>query len=333
LKKKSIKDIAQDLGLSKTTVSFVLNDKGDEKNISTKTQKRILDYVREVNYQPNQIAKSLKKGKTNTIGYLVPDISNTFFAKIGRLIEDILWEKGYHLIIGSTDEDKEKETDLLNMFVNRQVDALIVASCFIKGDTIKSLLAQDFPLVFFDREDPDVKANYILVENKNSMKNAVQKAIDSGANKIGLLSLTPDVYSLKNRIEGYKLALSDNNIPIENNLIRVIENNQKLKEHTEVELRYLIEANVDTIVFTNNQITVIAIWLMNVYFKDKVNDIKFVSFDNVDLFDYSSPKVISVAQPIEKIAMYSTEIIKEVLRSKKSENRRIELSPKLIERK
>ncbi|MGZ2369725.1 LacI family DNA-binding transcriptional regulator [Ancylomarina sp. YFZ004] len=332
MKKKSIKDIAQDLGLSKTTVSFVLNNKGDEKNISTKTQKRVLDYIREVNYQPNQIAKSLKKGKTNTIGYLVPDISNPFFAKIGRLLEDHFWEKGYHLIIGSTDEDKEKEEQVLNMFVNRQVDALIVASCFIKGDTIKSLLAQGFPLVLFDREDPDIEANYILVENKISMKNAIEKTIQTGSKKLGLITLTPDVYSLKNRIEGYKMALSDNHIEFDNDLIRIVDNND-LKPGTERELRKLIESGVDTIVFTNNQIAVIAIWLMNTHYKNKVNDIKFVSFDNVDLFDYSLPKVISVAQPIEKIAMYSTQIVEEILNSKKSENKRIELTPKLIERK
>ena len=332
MKKKSIKDIAQDLGLSKTTVSFVLNNKGDEKNISKKTQEKILDYVREVNYQPNQIAKSLKKGKTNTIGYLVPDISNPFFAKIGRLLEDHFWEKGYHLLIGSTDENTDKEAQLLNMFVNRQVDALIVASCFIQGDSIKSLLAANFPLVFFDREDPDIEANYILVENKISMKNAVEKTIKTGSKKLGLITLTPDVYSLKNRIEGYKMALSENRIDFDNDLIRIVDNND-LKSGTERELRKLIESGVDTVVFTNNQIAVIAIWLMNTYYKDKVNDIQFVSFDNVDLFDYSLPKVISVAQPIEKIAMYSTQIIEEIINSKKSENKRIELSPKLIERK
>ena len=332
MKKKSIKDIAQDLGLSKTTVSFVLNNKGDEKNISKKTQKKILDYVSEVGYQPNQIAKSLKKGKTNTIGYLVPDISNPFFAKIGRLLEDHFWEKGYHLLIGSTDENKDKETQVLNMFVNRQVDALIVASCFIQSDAIKSLLSQDFPLVFFDREDPEIEANYILVENKISMKNAVESAIDSKSQKLGLISLTPDVYSLKNRIEGYKMALANNKIDFDKELIRIVDNNN-LKKGTEKELKFLIESGVDTVVFTNNQIAVIAIWLMNTYYKDKVNDIKFVSFDNVDLFDYSMPKVISVAQPIEKIAMHTTDIIEEILRSKKSENKRIELTPKLIERK
>ncbi|MCZ4694725.1 LacI family transcriptional regulator [Ancylomarina euxinus] len=332
MKKKSIKDIAQDLGLSKTTVSFVLNNKGDEKNISSKTQKRVLDYIREVNYQPNQIAKSLKKGNTNTIGYLVPDISNPFFAKIGRLLEDHFWEKGYHLLIGSTDENKDKEEQVLNMFVNRQVDALIVASCFIQGDSIKSLLAANFPLVFFDREDPDVEANYILVENKISMKNAVEKSIQNGARKLGLISLTPDVYSLKNRIEGYKMALINKDIGFDQDLIRIVDNND-LKQGTERELRKLIELGVDTIVFTNNQIAVIAIWLMNTFYKDKVNSIKFVSFDNVDQFDYSLPKVISVAQPIDKIAKYSTEIIEDILNSKKSENKRIELTPKLIERK
>ncbi len=331
MKKKSIKDIAQDLGLSKTTVSFVLNDKGDEKNISQKTQKRVLDYVKEVNYQPNQIAKSLKQGQTNTIGYLIPDISNPFFAKIGRLLEDHFWEKGYHLLIGSTDENKDKEAQLLNMFVNRQVDALIVASCFIQSDTIKSLLARDFPLVFFDREDPDVIANYILVENKISMKNAVEKAIDLGSKKLGLITLTPDVYSLKNRIDGYKMALESKHIDLDEKLVRIVDNNE-LKKGTEKELKALIESDVDTVVFTNNQIAVIAIWLMNTHYGDKVNSIRFVSFDNVDLFDYSLPKVISVAQPIDKIAQYSTKIIEEILSSKKSENKRIELTPKLIER-
>ncbi|MRT93692.1 LacI family DNA-binding transcriptional regulator [Ancylomarina sp. 16SWW S1-10-2] len=331
MKKKSIKDIAQDLELSKTTVSFVLNDKGDEKNISKKTQKKVLDYVKKVNYHPNQIAKSLKQGQTNTIGYLVPDISNPFFAKIGRLLEDHFWEKGYHLIIGSTDENKDKETQVLNMFVNRQVDALIVASCFIQSDTIKSLLSRDFPLVFFDREDPDVKANYILVENKISMKNAIEKTIYSGAKKLGLITLTPDIYSLKNRIEGYKMALKDNNIVFDSNLIRIVDNND-LKKTTERELRKLIESNVDTIVFTNNQITVIAIWLMNTYYKDKVNTIKFVSFDNVDLFDYSLPKVNSVAQPIKEVTEQISKMILQIIHSKKNENKRIELTPKLIER-
>jgi len=331
LKKKSIKDIAQDLGVSKTTVSFVLNKKGDEKNISKKTQKLILDYIKEVNYQPNQIAKSLKNGTTNTIGYLVPDISNPFFAKIGRIIEDRLWDMGYHLIIGSTDEKKEKEELLLNMFANRQVDGLIIASCFINSDTLKSFTKQNFPMVFFDREDPAVLANYILVENKIPMKEAIQQTIDNGAKRIGLLSITPDVYSLKLRIEGYKQALLDNGLEQDENLLRIVNNNQ-IKESAQKELKFLIEADVDVVVFTNNQIAAIAIWLMNMLYPEKVNEITFVSFDNLDIFDYSMPKVLSIAQPINNIAKQSVDILEEVIRTKESKNIRIELKPKLIER-
>ncbi len=331
MKKKSIKDIAQDLGVSKTTVSFVLNKKGDEKNISKKTQKLILDYIKEVNYQPNQIAKSLKNGTTNTIGYLVPDISNPFFAKIGRIIEDLLWDMGYHLIIGSTDEKKEKEELLLDMFVNRQVDGLIIASCFINSDALKSLSKQNFPIVFFDREDPGFLANYILVENKISMIEAIQKTIDKGAKKIGLLSITPDVYSLKLRIDGYKQALADNGLEQDQNLLRIVDNNQ-IKESAKKELKYLIEAGVDVVVFTNNQITATAIWLMNMLYPEKVKEITFVSFDNLDIFDYSMPKVISIAQPIDSIAKHSVDILEDVIRTKESKNTRIELKPKLIER-
>ena len=332
MKKKSIKDIAQDLGISKTTISFVLNNRGNEKHISAKTQKRILDYVAEVNYQPNQIAKSLKKGKTNTIGYLVPDISNTFFAKIGRLLEDKLWDKGYHLIIGSTDESEKKESQLLDMFINRQVDALVIASCCINSPMIKSLIERGFPMVFFDREDTDVQANYVLVENKISMQNAVQKAIDAGSEKLGLISLTPNIYSLNNRIEGYKQALVVNEIDVIDDLIREADNND-IKGSTARELDYLIAAGVDTVVFTNNQLAAMAIWKMNMSYRDKVNDMKFVSFDNVDLFDYSLPKVISVAQPIDEISVRTVEILEKVIKGEIKENIRIELNPKIIERK
>lgn len=331
MKKKSIKDIAEDLGLSKTTVSFVLNNKGNEKNISQKTQKRVLNYIKEVNYQPNQIAKSLKQGQTNTIGYLVPDISNPFYAKIGRLLEDHFWKKGYHLLIGSTDENIDKEAQLLNMFVNRQVDALIVASCFIPSDTIKSLLSRNFPIVFFDREDPNVTANYILVENKLSMKDAVEKAIDLNSKKLGLISLTPDASPLKDRIEGYKMALANKNIDQDEQSIRIV-SIDNLKEETKKELIMLIESGVDTIVFTNNQPSVIAIWVMNTLYKDIINSIKFITFDDLDLFDYSLPKVSSIAQPIEEVAKRTYELIFEMIHSKKIEHQKIELSPKLIER-
>ncbi|MGQ1909485.1 LacI family DNA-binding transcriptional regulator [Marinifilum sp. RC60d5] len=331
MKKKSIKDIAQELGFSKTTVSFVLNNKGDEKNISKKTQEKILAYVREVNYQPNQIAKSLKKGTTNTIGYLVPDISNPFYAKIGRLIEDLLAHKGYQLIIGSTDEKQKKEDSLLNMFVNRQVDGLILASCFENLGMLKSLAAQAFPMVFFDREDPDFNGNYILVENKVSMQLAVQKVIDKGAKKIGLLSITPNVYSLKLRIDGYKQALIENKIHVNEDLIKIVDINN-LKESSENKLDYLIKEKVDAVVFTNNQITANAIWLMNMNYKEEIEKVKFVSFDNLDLFDYSLPVVTSVAQPISKIAEYSVDILLEVMKSTDRISKKIVLKPKLIER-
>jgi LacI family transcriptional regulator len=238
---------------------------------------------------------------------------------------------GYHLIIGSTDEKKEKEELLLDMFVNRQVDGLIIASCFINSDALKSLSKQNFPIVFFDREDPSFLANYILVENKTSMIEAIQKTIDKGAKKIGLLSITPDVYSLKLRIDGYKQALADNGLEQDQNLLRIVDNNQ-IKESAKKELKYLIEAGVDVIVFTNNQITATAIWLMNMLYPEKVKEITFVSFDNLDIFDYSMPKVISIAQPIDSIAKHSVDILEDVIRTKESKNTRIELKPKLIER-
>ncbi|NJM16958.1 MAG: LacI family transcriptional regulator [Bacteroidales bacterium] len=94
--KVSLQVIASSLGVSKTTVSFVLNGKGNERNISKGTQERILKLAAALDYQPNLVAQNLKKGVTNTIGYLVPDISNPFFARLGRKIEGLLYANGYH---------------------------------------------------------------------------------------------------------------------------------------------------------------------------------------------------------------------------------------------
>ncbi len=246
MKKFTITDIAKKLNVSKTTVSFVLNGKGDERNISKETQKRIRDLALLLNYQPSAVAQSLKKGKTNSIGYLVPDISNLFFARIGRKIEDLLLKKGYHLFIGSTDEDPEKELELINSLMSRRVDGLIIASSRI--ESIKSILKSKFPVVLFDREDENIEANYVLVENKKSMSKAVNELIGSGCSKIGLLSITPDVFSLKQRIEGYENALVANGLEVLPDLIRTVNKNE-IKKSVKEQLQFLVEAKRATTIF------------------------------------------------------------------------------------
>jgi len=269
MKKTSIADIARQLGLSKTTVSFVLNHKGDEKKISAQTQQRIFELAGKLNYQPDTVAQSLKTGRSNTIGYLVPDIANPFFAKTGRKIEDLLAEHGYNLIIGSTDENTSKEEELINTLVNRKTDGLIIASTNIRSETLHNLLSKKYPLVLFDREEPEIQANYIVVENKMAMKNAVIELLASKQRKIGLLSITPHVYSLKLRIEGFREAMQA--VPdYDPRLLRTV-NYTDIKQSTQKEIKILMDHEVEAIVFTNNLIATEGLWVLNRFYKNRID--------------------------------------------------------------
>src|SRR5690606_16704683 len=112
-------DIARALGVSTTTVSFVLNGKAKEKRLSEALTKRVMDYVEEVGYKPNELAKSLRTGKTKIIGLIIEDISNPFFSNIARLIEEKAYSRGYRIIYCSTENDSRKALDFIGLFRDR----------------------------------------------------------------------------------------------------------------------------------------------------------------------------------------------------------------------
>ena len=114
-----MQDIADMAGVSKTTVSIVLNDKSEERKISKETSHKIWEIVNKLDFKPSFVARSLKSKKTHTIGFLVADIFNLFYAKIGRIVEDLAWKQGYQVLFGSTDESEEKEKILIQDLVNR----------------------------------------------------------------------------------------------------------------------------------------------------------------------------------------------------------------------
>ncbi|HJP64174.1 MAG TPA: LacI family DNA-binding transcriptional regulator, partial [Mucilaginibacter sp.] len=150
-KKLSIVDIANQLNISKTTVSFILNGRAKEKRISDEVVEKVLKFVKEVEYKPNSLAKSLRTGKSNTIGLMVEDISNHFFANIARLIEDKAYENGYKLTYCSTDNKTEKTREMIAMFRDRHVDGYIIAPPEGIEDDIAQLISEGFPVVLFDR--------------------------------------------------------------------------------------------------------------------------------------------------------------------------------------
>jgi LacI family transcriptional regulator len=328
--KISISQIAQLAGVSKTTVSFVLNGRGDEKNISQATQVKISEIAKSHHYQPNQLARSLSLGKSETLALVVPDISNPFYGKIARFIEKYAEAKGYKVMIASTGEDISKEQNLLKSFKARQIDGIVLASAqrtWTDGATLNTI-----PIVYFDRIFQEQECSFVDIDNQNATEKLTSTLINKTHKRIGLLTLTSYLPNINQRLKGYYGALKKASMQIDPKLVIEINyNNKKKYVHKALERLLYLNEPVTAVVFLNNVLAAEGIWAINTYWPELKDKIEFASFDNLDLFDYSAPKVISVLQPTEQIAQNCINMLCSQIKENKMVKGRC-IRTKLIER-
>jgi LacI family transcriptional regulator len=296
--KITIAEIAQELGVSTTLVSMVINGKADQHNINKKTQKRVWDKVNELNYKPNTVARSLRTGKTQSIGLIVADISNPFYAKLARIIEDQLREKGFHLIISSSDENPKHEENLILAMLEHQVDGMIIATTQSDKDQFTQLKRQNYPFVLIDRRIPDLQASYVGVNNYQAAYSLTQTFIQNGYSDVVYLSLTPDHLStIREREKGYLDAIGNKEPLIKkvnfNNLCSDVENIIKAILQKGFKKPALFSSNNHVAKCCMNTIRDLNLKIPE--------DIGLASFDDIELFEFSSPPVTAIAQPIDKM--------------------------------
>ena len=186
-KRVTIKDIATEAGVSIALVSFVMNNKADGKNtyrVNKETAQRILEVAQKLNYQPNNAARTLRSGKTNTIGVIVSDISNKFFADIARCIENHAYKHKYTVLFGSTDENPQKLENLVEVFRNKGIDGLIVVPCEGADEIIRDIARQNIPLVLLDREVPDLEVSSVVLNNRRDGYETTEALIRRGFTRI-----------------------------------------------------------------------------------------------------------------------------------------------------
>ena len=170
MKKVSLKDIADSLGVSKALVSLVLNGKGDERGINKNTQERVRVKAKELNYVPNQYARGLRVGRTDTIGVIVPDISNAFYGKLCKAIEQEAYRKGFNLIISNTYEDVQKEKKLITDLINRNIDGLILASSFDNKNEFQISLESSNQTRYFEFKNFDTNGEISVIDITNGIR-------------------------------------------------------------------------------------------------------------------------------------------------------------------
>ncbi|MFE3869823.1 LacI family DNA-binding transcriptional regulator [Flavobacterium sp. ZS1P70] len=233
--KATLKQIAKELNVSVSTVSKALNDSPE---ISEMTKIKIKEYAKLKNYKPNIIGLNLKNRKTKTIGVIIPNILNSFFAKVFSGIEKVADEKGYNVIMCISNESLEKEAHTLEMLSNGTIDGFILsvseeAQKLHEYNHFKEIINDGTPIVMFDRIAEGVDCDKVIVDDFDSALNSTQRLIDLGCKNIALFSSIDNLSVGKLRAEGYLKALENNNITINPNLILRTDSEDDLNEKIE----------------------------------------------------------------------------------------------------
>ena len=214
----TLKDVAAYVGVHPSTVSRVLHGKENLK-ISKETNDKILKAVKKLNYVPDFTARALRMKKSFTIGLIVPDILNPYFARIVRRIEQLGFENKYTVIVCNTEENQEKELLFLNQLISRGVDGVVLAPVQYRNDHIKDLIEKNIPLVLIDRIFDDIKVDSVITNNAESVINAVSHLVELGHKHIAFLRGQQNIYTIKNRLDGYLKALEKFNLKKNNKYI------------------------------------------------------------------------------------------------------------------
>jgi LacI family transcriptional regulator len=199
----TMKDIARDLSLSIVTVSKVLHNHPD---IGEETRKRVLKRMAEVNFRPNLTARSLVTGRTFLVGLVVPDLMHPFFAEIAKALSSALRAKDYYLIIACSEEDQELEAHEIDQMLGRRLDGLIIASAHPTQAMFSRIEQQKTPYVLIDRQFPEMKANFVGIDDEAIGMLATEHLIDVGCKRIAHIG-GPETSPAIKRREGYKRAL------------------------------------------------------------------------------------------------------------------------------
>lgn len=307
-KKVTIKEIANLAGVSKATVSRVINEKA-ENNMKKETKERIEKIMKDLNYQPNKIAQSLSTNKSHTIGLIISDISNTFYSNLARGVGGVAEENNYTLSIFNTDEIESREKEYLNSILQRQFDGIIIAPIGKNIKLLNKVINNNIPIVFVDRYLRNFNADSVLSDAYQGAYNAINYLISMGHKEIGIiLGVKRNILSSTERFQGYYDALKDNNIEFKKEYVMRGDSkttggykacNILLKEHK----------NVTAIFCTNNLTTLGALEAVDEKKLKVPKDLSIIGFDELPLAGLLHPRLSLVAQKPEIIGKKAAEIL------------------------
>jgi len=303
----TLKSIASKTGFSVKTVSRAINDHPD---ISEETRKKILAVVKKCNYYPNLLARGLRKNRTCAIGYAVPEMTNQFFAEVGLAVENVFKKYGYSTLISFTGDCPEDEITSLKLLISRRVDGIILGTAGENEAFLKEVIKHyGIPIVLIDNKVKGLKVDVVLHDNVEGAYLLNKHLIMHGHKNIACITGPLNQTAGKGRLDGYKKALSEFGIRINNNLIKVA--NWRIIDGFNF-ANELIESHTrkPTAIFASN--AVMALGVLKALRKRRLkvpDDMALVSFDNLDFTEAVEPPLTTLSKIERKIGCTAAELL------------------------
>lgn len=304
----TIKDLAEKLNISVSTVSRALKDNPE---ISQQTRKTVQALAKELGYKPNPIAVALKTHKSNTIGIVVPQIVNTFFATVVKKVEEIADKYGYNVLVSSSNESFEKEQKNIEIFLANRTDGIIlsISRATTSYEHIRQIQEMGIPLVLFDRTTKELDVSKVVADDADAAFKIVQHLIHGGARKIALITGPEQMSIGKNRMKGYLKAMTVNKLEINTDYI-VRCDDYSVKAAKEAAGRLLNLKNIPDAIFgINDDMAIGAIEAIKEKGLKIPEEIAVFGFSNSKRSRYMNPSVSTINQFPEKIGEVAAELL------------------------
>ena len=326
--KTTLDTIARNTGFSKSTISRVLNNKAYSSRISRETVEIILGEAERCGYTPNLIAKNLRKNHTQTIGLLVPSLSNPYFAEIASVIISEAQKCGYTTLVSDTKENEELQNSSITTLISRPVDGIIIVPCGNDPAYLEQTNSQCVPVILVDRYYENSPLPYVVTNNFQGGYLATSLLIKNGHRDIACIQGPPGATPNKKRIEGYLLVLKENGLEDRATIV----GNEFSVQNGYLETKLLLnnEKRPTAIFALSNTIGLGAIKAIREARLKIPDDISLVSYDNNMYLDYLEPSITRIGQMVDEMGKMAVKLLHESISGHKEIRSQIELSPEMI---
>lgn len=323
----TIYDVAREANVSMATVSRVVNG---NPNVKPATRQRVLKVIEELDYRPNAVARGLASKKTTTVGVIIPDVSNIYFSSLARGIDDVATMYKYNIILANSDESGQKEIQVLNNLLAKQVDGLIYMGHSLSDDVRAKFSRSKTPVVLAGTIDPDEQVGSVNIDYREASRFVVDKLLKDGNQKVAFISGSLDFAINRDfRLEGYKEALKENGLPYDESLVFETDYSYKAGESLWAKLT-AVGATAAYVVDDE-----LAVGVLNGMLDHGLNvpqDFQIITSNNTILTEMVRPKLTSISQPLYDMGAVAMRLLTKMMNKEEIEEKTILLPYDMIQR-